>query len=224
MFLPRLLSRASDFYCAGLTRGLKTESERVIRVLAVPIPTIVFEHAMRSGLDRLYCMLQYVLADETGELHPPKDENRNEIALSPELETAVRVQLAADLHMMGEKGYPLSPALWRQLEREDRAMQTEAMLDNFERQGMLAAAELAGAPPGTRKRAVLVNRWDVDCILEERPTGRRRFRVRRWVGYHPSWEQWRVPELGAPGEPLQTWETLKTMRNTEAMQQWRGEQ
>ena len=223
MFLPRLLSRASDFYCAGLTRGLKTESERVIRVLAVPIPTIVFEHAMRSGLDRLYAMLQYVLVDETGELHPPKDENRNEIALSPDLEAEVREQLFADLNLMGEKNFPLSPELWRQLENEDRALETEAMLDNVERQRMLAAAELASAPPGARKRAVRAERWEVDCILEERPSGRRRFRV-RWEGYHPSWERWRVPGLGLPGEPLQTWEPLKLMRDTEALQQWRGGQ
>lgn len=163
MLLPPLLSHASDFYCAGLTRGLKTESERVIRVLALPIPTVSFQHVMTPrDLDRLYAQAQYVLLDETGELHAPKDEKRREIAFSPELETAIREQAFADLRLMGQQNFPLSPELWRRLANEERALETEALLHNLETQGALAAAEVASAPPGTRKRAVRGNRYEVE--------------------------------------------------------------
>lgn len=44
----------------------------------------------------------------------------------------------------------------------------------------------------------------------------------KWAGYHPSWERWRVTGLGAPGEPLQTWEPLKNIRDSVALEQWRA--
>lgn len=78
MILEPLLSEC-DFFCVGITRGLKTKSERVIRVIAMPIPVVEFEHAEQArGLDRLTINMQYVLATETGELHKPKDERRRD--------------------------------------------------------------------------------------------------------------------------------------------------
>ena len=67
------LMSASGCDCAGLTRALKTDSEAVIRVVAVPLPTVEIKH-VSSQRDRLHINMQYlhVLADETGELHWPK--------------------------------------------------------------------------------------------------------------------------------------------------------
>ena len=56
----------SDFYSAGCTRGLMTDSERVIRVVATLIPTVKITHVERSGMEMLRFTFQYVLADEHG--------------------------------------------------------------------------------------------------------------------------------------------------------------
>ncbi|KAL1526228.1 hypothetical protein AB1Y20_014952 [Prymnesium parvum] len=120
-----------------MTRALKTDSEHVIRKLAIPMPTVELRHVERH--DRLYINFQYVLADETGEIHPPKDGERIEIGLSPDLEAKIRAQLLLDLNEMGEQGLPLSPAFWRQLHQEDQAVKTEAMLANLSHQEVTAA-------------------------------------------------------------------------------------
>ena len=70
---------------------------------------------------------QYVLLDEMGELHPPKDENRNEISLSPGLLLDHRRQITADLVLMADGGVPLSAGYLRQLGREGQALQVEAL-------------------------------------------------------------------------------------------------
>ena len=45
-----------------------------------------------------------MLATETGELHPPKDPDRREIALTPALEAALRQTVLTDVRAMAEAG------------------------------------------------------------------------------------------------------------------------
>lgn len=217
MFRPLL--KASGFSCAGTSRALKTDSEYVIRRLAIPIPSVEVRHMEQR--DRLYINFQYVLADEQGDLHPPKDGQRNEIAMAPELVGDIRAQLLSDLAEMGEQGFPLSPAFWRQLGQEDQAVNAEAIIANLGHQETARTLSLVGAPEGTRRARLQPNKWEVESILEERPRGKNRFRV-RWKGYHPSWERWRVEGLGEAGDPLETWEPLKHLKQTEALIAWRA--
>ena len=80
--LGDMLSHTSN-YGAGLSRGLCTQSESVIRVLATVMPPMEISWvATPMGLHRLYINFVYLLADGTGELHAPKDPNRREIGLS----------------------------------------------------------------------------------------------------------------------------------------------
>ena len=98
---------------------------------------------MRSGSDFQSFKFQYVLADEHGEVHPPKDGNRNEMELAPELEAAVRQQILADLLTMADAGAPLGPGFLRQLGRLDQAAVLEAQLQNQ------SELELQPPPPPT---------------------------------------------------------------------------
>ena len=115
----------STSYSAGATKALLTDSERVVRVVAIVMPTAKFWWRDRQGVDCLYMEFQYILADEDGELNKPKDGNKIEIALEPQLETAIREHLHTDLKAMAEAGAPLSPGFLRQLGRMDEAMLVE---------------------------------------------------------------------------------------------------
>lgn len=74
-------------------------SESVIRVLATLIPPIEITHLQAPrGVDRLYFNFDYVLSDEAGELHPPKDMDcREKLLLSTEEVKDIRVQILKDL-------------------------------------------------------------------------------------------------------------------------------
>ena len=43
----------------------------------------------------------------------------------------------------------------------------------------------------------------------------------RAMGYHPSWEAWRIN--GLPGEPVETWEPLATLQGIQALESWQME-
>ena len=95
-FFGQMLSETGKL-CAGLTRALKTESENVSRVLATIIPMYEMSVVlMPRGVDRMFINFQYVLADEDGEVHWPKDNQRRELEFSPEVEQAVRQKILAD--------------------------------------------------------------------------------------------------------------------------------
>jgi hypothetical protein len=201
-----LLAAASGFFCAGSSRALKTASESVIRVVATLIPTV--EISCSGGRGKFE--FQYVLSDDMGELHPPKDGNRIEIALSEELSTALREQIFSDVQVMATKGFPLSAAYLRQVGWFHRAQEVEALQLN-----LVSAHNLVMAG-GVRRRADV---FEVDRIVSQRVRGRKskNFLV-RWTGYHPSWEIWRT--TGSIGDPLETWETWATVSHTEALEAW----
>ena len=199
--------------CAGLTRALKEPQERVCRVVAMIIPTVEISHvAFPRGIDRLYFNAEYILADEMGELHAPKDhaKREKEILNEPEL----RRKLLQDLAALFEKGVSLSPGFLRQLGHTAKADEVEAILLNQSK------AENAGMP--SRQALQERDMFEVESIMKERTVkGQSQFLV-RWVGYHPMWEQWRMEGRGQAGDPLDTWEPLDNVVDTEALATWRG--
>lgn len=85
----------SGYVCAGATRALKTNSERWSRVVAHIIPQLMVSHLATTN--QLLIDFQYVLLDEAGEFHPPKDANRNELRLSHAVMSEARAQIREDL-------------------------------------------------------------------------------------------------------------------------------
>ena len=55
----------------------------------------------------------YVLSDEDGELHLPKDNQRREIEVEPEEEQVVRQQTISDVNKMAQSGLKLAPRWWK---------------------------------------------------------------------------------------------------------------
>ena len=64
-------------------------------------------------------------------------------------------------------------------------------------------------------------KFNVDCIVDERRPGQEREFLVRWEGYQASWEAWRLPDWqGQPGDPVETWEPLTGVQQTEAFLAW----
>ena len=205
--LLAMLKASSDFSCAGASRGLKTGSESSIRVVATIMPSV--EVCWNRSSRSLKIEFQYVLFDEMGDLHPPKDENRREIAMDAQLVLEMRQQVLTDLLEMGSLGCPLSAGFWRQLQREEKALEVEALAHN--RTQAKGAAVAVGS-----KRSRCANVFEVAEITAQQG---KQYLV-RWAGYHPSWEAWRL--TGVVGGPVETWETEGTVARTEAMVVWRA--
>ena len=148
----------------------------------------------------------YALLAESGELYPPKDSRRVEIALTPQEQHEIRAQVLSDAMAFSLRSLPLSPAWHRQLGNEAAAQMAEARLHN-----------LSTAPaPAEGKRRRRSDTYEVEAIVGEESG----WYLVRWAGYHPSWEAWRTS--GAVGSPVETWEQGRYLMNTEAMRAWRG--
>ena len=150
----------------------------------------------------------YVLSDEAGEIHPPKAPDRREKAMSKAMVKEIREQIYSDLKVMAERDMPLSPMFFRQVKMESRALFAQALLDNTYYPG-----------DETKRRSKRqMETFEVERIIEEKGMGcRRRFLV-RWAGYRPEWEPWRI--TGDVGDPIETWEPMSSLRNTEALLAW----
>ena len=191
-------------YCAGASKAIQTNSQPVARLLATILKGAEISHVQPAkGVPKLYFNLMYVLSDEAGELHLPKDNNRIEIAFSEADLHEIRAQVATDAALLGSKGVPLSAGWWRQLGNEEKALVAEALVQNF-------SAHTPAALVGKRRQAV--NRYNVEAVLKVNSTGN--WALVQWEGYHPSWEAWRIH--GDPGTPLQTWEPVSHVRRTAA--------
>ena len=213
--------------CAGVSRALLKPSENVIRVIATLMPGIEISYVKKSGLDRLFVNFMYILSDQAGELHPPKDNDRLEIGMSDDLTREMREQVLLYVGTMAAMKLPLSAAYYRQLGYDSWAMQTEAI--EVQEAAILAAGAAAHAIKV--QQAVVAGRkapiqkvtkrqreeFEVEAIVAER-SGKRPYLV-RWAGYHASWEEWRV--TGEVGDPVETWEMMRAVKDTEALQQWR---
>ncbi|KAL1525795.1 hypothetical protein AB1Y20_020635 [Prymnesium parvum] len=205
--------------CAGLTRALRTPSEAVIRVVATLLPGMEITWSGQE-VDRIHVNFMFALADETGEIHPPKDAKRREVALGPGLEQELREQVLLDLAQMSERGYPLSPGFLRQLGEEGKAQYVEAMLHNAEVQRQSLVSLPAPLLGKKRRLPQRKDTFEVDEIVgEEKKT---RHYLVRWKGYHPSWEVWRA--AGEVGGPVETWEPERNVWRTEAFAAWQARQ
>ena len=143
--------------CVGASKPLQSPSEPVVRVVATIIEGVEISHVkLARGVERLYVNFMYVLTDEAGLVHYPKDAARNEIAMNPAQITAIRAQVATDAARMGEMGINLSAGWWRQLGNEQAAQMAEAMLANVNNH--------PAPPKGRRRRAP--DSYDVEEILE----------------------------------------------------------
>ena len=132
-FMGQMLSETGKM-CAGLSRALQTKSETVARVLATILPPFeVSVVEMPRGVDRMFLNFMYVLSDEDGELHWPKDGERRELDFTYQ-EAAVRQRVLADARVLLQQGVPLSSGWLRQL-----GMEPEALL--------MSMAEQTGAKP-----------------------------------------------------------------------------
>jgi hypothetical protein len=199
--------------CSGLSKALKTPSEFVSLVLASIIPPLEISWVeMPRRVDKLYINMMYVLATAQGEIHPPKTPDRIEIALDPNLVTAIREQTLTDALAIADAGFPIAPGFLRAGGREQQAMLAETLL----------AQQLATVPPPQKNvRRKMKPTWDVDAIVDERGKGRNLEYLVRWEGYHPSWEAYRPADWeGEVGEPIQTWEPARLMKGTEALEIW----
>lgn len=206
--LVESIMKQSGYICAGATRALKTKSERWCRVVAHIIPMMRIVHV--SKRDTLQIDFQYVLLDETGELHAPKDENRNEMHLSQSIVNEVRAQIRLDLTEMAlESRARLSPSFLRHLGMDQEAMRLEAETSQLHQQ------------LSQGRRASRVPRWEVNRIVEQRGSRNKREYLVEWSGYHASWEAWRVNGPGGEvGSPLQTWEPAHALKGTAALEEW----
>ena len=194
----------------GVTRAVQPPSERVARVFAVIMPTVEVSHAvLPHGAERLFFQCQYVLFDNHAEINPPKNAQRREVALDLNLQAALRQQVLQDVFQLSEKNLRLSAAWWRQLGREDMALEVEAG-HITKRQRERAAA----------RAALPVTHFNVECILREVPTAgaAKIWFLVRWEGYDPTWETWRIQ--GEVGSALETWEPLAVVRRTMAYRAW----
>ena len=115
----------------GVQATPQSPSEPVVRVVATIIEGAEISHVkLARSVERLYVNFMYVLTDEAGLVHYPKDAARNEIAMNLAQITAIRAQVATDAARMGEMGINLSAGWWRQLGNEQAAQMAEAMLAN----------------------------------------------------------------------------------------------
>ena len=179
--------------CAGLTKALRPPSESCVSVCATMLPPI--EVTWMRG--NLFVNFMYVLVTEAGEVHPPKDSERREIALTTVLMSAVRQQVLQDVLSLSARHTPLAAGFWRQL--GNHAMEAQVVA---------GGAAALPRPPRERKTPP-TPRYEIETILEtERGRGGCFVKV-RWSGYDPScsWEAWRIS--GAVGSPLETWEPLR---------------
>jgi hypothetical protein len=138
-----------QMYCAGVTRALKAPSEKSIRVLSTIIAPLEISWAKGT----LYLNFPFVLSDEAGELHPPKDEKRREIELDGHEVTAIRAQILHDSKLMAEWGYPLSKGFYSQIGMAEPEAQEGPVPKKSKRAKRRPPRPKAARPPKAPKAA-----------------------------------------------------------------------
>ena len=111
----------------GTSRALRKESENVIRVVAGLIPPLEISIVKGGGRTRLYLNMLYVIADDTGEIHYPKDSTRREISFADNLVNELRARLLRDVRRMADRKFPLSAGWLRQLGMVEEAAAADAI-------------------------------------------------------------------------------------------------
>lgn len=197
----------------GISRALKTASERASRVVATLAPPMEISWVKSElGLEKIFLNIQYVLFTEAGDIHWPKSTDRAEISFSEEEEKDLRVAVLQDVNMLSTGTCPLAPRFWRQLGQEDKAQEMEQLLA----QSQVAASrqkKTTPTPPPPREFPI------AEILEERRAAGKAKswFLV-RWEGYEEDWENWRIH--GEVGSAVETWEPLCNVRKTQAYLRW----
>ena len=186
----------SGSYLQGMSRALITDSEVTALVIAMMMPTL---EATWKTMPRGGCLLKinfmYVLMDADGELHAPKNENRQELDLGDALPRALRQQVMVDVQRMIDRGVPLASGWYRQLgltQRADAVALCEAAGTKEETAVEAKRKEKAKnmGKAGVSKKG----HFNVSHIVKEvKSSGKAKgwFLV-EWDGYHPSWERERI--------------------------------
>jgi hypothetical protein len=79
------------------------------RTIAMVIPNLEISHVTTTlGREVLYINFSYVLFQDSGEMHFPKDEDKRQIGISQEDEARLRALALTTLRGMESLGYPLS--------------------------------------------------------------------------------------------------------------------
>ena len=197
--------RSKGYWTQGASRGLKTASERYIRVLATLMPPLEISHLAEE--DTVYVNMMYALTDHEGELHAPKDPTRREMALDLEEEMEIRHHAKLDLKEMGKQYFPLSPTYFRMIEMPVMAEILEAPRRRLRQTPggtpRRTREEGGSAKPVHKKKAFEVER----IITVRHTTGRAKlWCLVQWAhdSYEDWWEAYRIS--GNPGDPLVTWE------------------
>eukprot|EP00965_Chrysotila_dentata_P146009 4823443-Pleurochrysis_carterae.AAC.1 len=179
------------------SRNVQSTSDEAVgavhaRACNAPIPNGGFVGEAGEGAGEALCQFALRPVRRGGGATSPKDDCRRELALSQAQVSDIRRQVLADAKLMSERDIPLSPAWWRQLGMEERAVEVETnrALSKRPRQGQPAT----GNQP---------SRYQLECVLEEaKAAGKAKvWYTVRWEGYHPFWEAWRISEeVGSPLE------------------------
>ena len=204
--------------CAGASRALKTASERWSRVIATIYDLEI--SSVKSGatrVDQTFINFLYVLMDEDGEMHKPKNGKRVELLLLPAVETEIRQQVLSDAIAMESIGVPLSAGWLTSMGKTAEAAWVVALQKNT-----LASASSSVGGEKKRKKPRSEHYFEVAKIVEERGGGKNTEYLVQWAGYEPEWEPLRI--TGQVGDPLESWEPLAFVKNTEALWRWRCEE
>lgn len=204
--------------CGGASRALKTASERWSRVLAT-IYDLEISFTWTAKVNQTHINFLYVLTDENGEMHKPKDANRVELLLAPGVETSIRQQVLSDAIVMNGLGYSLAAGWLTSMGETAKA----AWVKTLQKNTLASASALPALLPGekkARKKRKHEEYFEVEKILEERTTGRLTEYLVRWAGYEQEWEAMRMEGHGQPGDPIDTWEPWLSVKDTEALEAW----
>ena len=205
--------------CAGASRALKTASERWSRVVAT-IYDAEITFVQVTNLDQTFVNFLYVLIDEEGEMHKPKNAKRVELSIPANVETEIRQQVLSDVAAMEAMGVPLSAGWLRSMGLLTKAAWVATLQKNTLSFAYVSTAPLAPGGKKQRKKPRHEHYFNVERIIAERQTGRLKEYLVRWEGYEPEWEAMRMEGHGQVGDPVDTWEPWTSLRNTEALLAW----
>ena len=174
--------------------------------MATLIPPLTARVVTTKGVNQLKVNVLYVLTDHDGEWHPPKDEERKELAIDGGIQMETRRLILEHLGIFADRGAPLSKKYWKQLGRSPPPP---------------PVTKTKMTKPVRMKKSRQRQRGDyeVEMILFQRDTAFKREYLVQWAGYRPGWEIWRT--MGEKGTPLQTWEPLKNVVGTEALEKFK---
>lgn len=144
-------------------------------------------------------------------------------ALHPcsQMKKRLRAEIYSSYVKMGQNGMDVDPELYEVVSSK---LASTLLCGNYARESPCLP------PREERKRRERLPRFtiedsSIDTIVAEELPSRvnwHRYLV-RWRGYHPSWEAWRLPGRGAPGDPVESWEPASNLIGTRALAEWKAQ-